>query len=123
MTANDDLERRIADFYATEAPRRAPDWVLASTLATVDTTRQRRAFVALPWRLPHMNVYAKAAVAIVAVIAVAGIALALLRPDPRPGSAPLRRRVLPRRSCHPFLPRAASSHRGCIPSPRAFLSR
>jgi hypothetical protein len=85
MTANDDLERRIADFYATEAPTRAPDWVLASTLATVDTTRQRRAAIALPWRFPHMNVYAKAAVAIVAVVAVAAIGVAFLRPGSTSG--------------------------------------
>jgi len=85
MTADDDLERRIADFYATEAPTRAPDWVLASTLATVDTTRQRRAAIALPWRVPHVNVYAKAAAAIVAVIAVAAIGVALLRPGSTSG--------------------------------------
>ena len=79
MTAENDLERRLADFYATEAPRRAPDWVLTSTLATVDTTRQRRAAIALPWRLPHMNTYAKAGVAIVAVIAVVAVGLAFFR--------------------------------------------
>ena len=85
MTANDDLERRLVDFYATEAPRRAPDWVLTSTLATVDTTRQRRAAIALPWRFPHMNVYAKAAAAIVAVIAVAAIGIVLVRPGSTSG--------------------------------------
>ena len=33
MNANHDLERRLADFYATEAPQRAPDRVLESALA------------------------------------------------------------------------------------------
>ena len=37
MNANHDLERRLADFYATEAPPRAPDRVLESVLATIDT--------------------------------------------------------------------------------------
>jgi len=85
MTANDDLERRLADFYTAEAPRRAPDWVLTSTLAMVDTTRQRRAGIALRWRFSHVNVYAKAAAAIVAVIAVAAIGVVLLRPGSTSG--------------------------------------
>jgi len=85
MTANDDLERRIADFYETEAPVRAPDWVLASTLANVDSTPQRRAFIALPWRFPHMNTYARAGVAIVAVIAVVAVGLAFFRPGSTSG--------------------------------------
>jgi hypothetical protein len=85
MTANDDLERRIADFYETEATPRAPDWLLASTLANVDTTPQRRALIALPWRLRHMNTYAKAGVAIVAVIAVVAVGLAFFRPGSTSG--------------------------------------
>jgi hypothetical protein len=36
MTANDRLERRVADYYAAEAPPRAPDWLLRSTLETID---------------------------------------------------------------------------------------
>ena len=35
MSVNDDLERRIADFYETEAPPAAPDWVLRDALATI----------------------------------------------------------------------------------------
>ena len=45
MNANHDLERRLADFYATEAPQRAPDWVLGEALATIDTTKQRRVVI------------------------------------------------------------------------------
>jgi hypothetical protein len=85
MTANRDLERRIAAFYATEAPSRAPDWVLASVLTTVDITPQRRALIRVPWRFPPMNTYAKVAVAAVAVIAVGAIGLAVLRPGTSPG--------------------------------------
>jgi hypothetical protein len=80
MNANDELERRIADFYATEAPTRAPDRVLASALATIDTTRQRRALIRMPRRFSTMHTDAKFAIAAVTVIAVAGFGLAVLRP-------------------------------------------
>ena len=85
MNADHELERRIADFYATEAPVRAPERVLESALATIDTTRQRRALVRVPWRFPTMNTYAKFAIAAVAVIAVAGFGLAVLQPGTRTG--------------------------------------
>ena len=81
MNANHDLERRIADYYATEAPPRAPDWVLGSVLATIDTTPQRRAFVRLPRRFHDMNTYAKLAIAAVVVIAVGLVGLTFLRPS------------------------------------------
>jgi hypothetical protein len=84
MTANHDLERRIADYYASEAPPTAPDWVLESTLASIDTTPQRRA-IRVPWRFPNMNIYAKVAVAAVALIAVGAVGLAVLRPGAGPG--------------------------------------
>ena len=78
MNANHDLERRLADFYATEAPPRAPDRVLESVLATSELTRQRRAVFRLPWRFPIMNSYAKMAIAAVAVIAIGAVGLAVL---------------------------------------------
>ena len=34
MTANHELERRIADYCTSEAPLRAPDRVLESVIAT-----------------------------------------------------------------------------------------
>ena len=77
MTANHDLERRLADQYAHEGTVRAPDWVLGKALATIQTTSQRRALVRVPWRFPTMNNTLRLAVAAVAVIAVAGIGLAL----------------------------------------------
>ena len=55
MNADLDLERRVADYYATEAPPRAPDWMLGAALATIDITPQRRVLIRVPWRFPIMN--------------------------------------------------------------------
>jgi len=99
MNVNQDLERRIADFYATEAPRRAPDWVLGTALATIDISPQRRAFVRGPRRFHAMNTNVRLAVAAVAVIAVGAAGLAVLRPGPGPGIAP--RRLLCRQRRRP----------------------
>lgn len=70
MTAESNLERRIAEHYAAEPPLRAPDRVLLGALATIDTTQQRRGMFA-SWRFSTMPTYAKlaAAVAVVAVVA------------------------------------------------------
>lgn len=70
MNVNRDLERQLADFYESEAPPRAPDWVLRSALQTIDDTPQRRVVIRVPWRFPQMNTFAKVAIAAVAVIAV-----------------------------------------------------
>ena len=85
MNANYELERRLADFYASEAPQRAPERVLESALATSEITRQRRVVFRLPWRFPIMNSYAKMAIAAVAVIAIGALGLAVLRPGSSPG--------------------------------------
>jgi hypothetical protein len=85
MTAIRDLERRLADHYANEAPPRAPDRVLASVLATTGSTHQRRVVIRVPWRFPTMNTYAKAAIAAVAVIAIGAVGIAVLRPGGSPG--------------------------------------
>ena len=95
MNAKNDLERRIADFYETEAPPRAPDWVLGQALSTIDTTKQRRVLVRVPWRFPKMNGFAKLAVATVVVISVGLLGLAVLRPGTGtnvggPGGTPAR---------------------------------
>ena len=55
MNANHELDRRLADFYAGEAPQRAPDRVLEGALASIDSTSQRRALVRVPWRIPTMD--------------------------------------------------------------------
>lgn len=71
MSANHDLERRIADHYAAETPPRAPDWVLERILASVDTTQQRRTMLGLPWRIPTMpSTLAKLALTAVAIATV-----------------------------------------------------
>jgi hypothetical protein len=98
MTANDPLERRIADHYAAEIPHRAPDRVLDAALAVIDTTPQRRVLLPAPWRFPTMNGFAKAAVATVAVIAIGALGLAILglgsgpgvggQPSPSPTASP-----------------------------------
>ena len=91
MNSNGDLERRIAELYATEMPPRAPDWVLGVALETVDITSQRRTAVRAPWRFWGMNANSKVAVAAVVVIAVGAVGLAVLRPGPEPdtGAEPL----------------------------------
>lgn len=81
MTPKYDLERRIADYYETEAAPAAPDWLLREALATIDVTPQRRVFIRVPWRLPTMNTYAKLAAAAVGVIAIGAVAIATLLPS------------------------------------------
>ena len=85
MNANRELERRLADFYATEAPQRASERVLDSVLAITGTTKQRRVVFRMPWRFPNMNSYAKVAVAAVAVVAIGAVGVAVLRPGNSPG--------------------------------------
>ena len=86
MTASHDLERRLADYYEAEAPPAAPAWVLGDSLATIDSTPQRRVFMRVPWRkFPTMNTYSRLAVAAVAVIAIVVVGIAVLRPGNSPG--------------------------------------
>ena len=86
MNANDNLERGIADTYHAEAPHRAPDWVLANALETIESTPQRRVLIRVPWRFPDMNnTFAKVAIAAVAVLAVGFVGLNLFRPSSSPG--------------------------------------
>ena len=85
MNANLDLERRLSDFYASEAPQQAPDRVLQETLAAIDSTTQRRVLIRAAWRFPTMNRYARIAIAAVAVVAVGALGLAVLRPGTSPG--------------------------------------
>jgi hypothetical protein len=80
MNRHVDLGRQIAEFFASEAPPRAPDRVLAAVLETTNSTRQRRAPIRLPWRFPMMNTYAKVAIAAMVVIAVGAVGLSMLGP-------------------------------------------
>jgi hypothetical protein len=78
MSAKYDLERRIADYYESEATPAAPDWVLREALATIDATPQRRVLIRVPWRLPTMNIYAKLASAAAAVVVAVVIGYVML---------------------------------------------
>jgi len=77
MTTDHDLERRLAELYADEGFVRAPDRVLGKALATIDTTAQRRVLARAPWRFATMSNTMRLAAAAVAVIALAGVGLAL----------------------------------------------
>jgi hypothetical protein len=83
MSANDGLERGIADVFERDAPTRAPDWVLTSALETIESTPQRRVLIRVPWRLPEMNSLAKVAVAAAVVLAIGLVSLNLLSPRDR----------------------------------------
>ena len=86
MSAKLDLERRIADYYASEAPSRAPDRVLEAALATIDDTPQRRAVIRMPRRFQKMNSVAKLGLAAVAVLALVAFGLAVMGPGRGVGS-------------------------------------
>ena len=88
MTADDSLEREIADVYERDAPRRAPDWVLASVLDAIDDTPQRRVLIPAPWRFLDMNTVAKVAIAAVAVLAIGALGLNALSPRTSSGVGP-----------------------------------
>ena len=126
MSANRDLERRIAEFYATEAPSRAPDRVLGSALATIDTTPRRRALSRAPWRLPTMNSYAKLAIAAIAVIAVGVVGLSWLGgPGSGPGGGPASPSLSPDSSPSPSpvaTSRPTPSPRPAPPLTQTFIS-
>lgn len=79
MNPTRDLERRIADYYAAEAPTRAPDWVLTHALDTIDTTRQRRSWLGRSWKVAPRTSTAKLAVGSVAVVTVALVGLTFLQ--------------------------------------------
>lgn len=104
MSTTSDLERRLADYYASSPSPRAPEWLLGGTLATVDSTPQRHPFLRVPWRFSTMNTFTKVAVAAVAVIAVGAVGLAILRPagmSPSVGGQPS---DSPSQSPNPFAP-------------------
>ncbi len=88
MNANHDLERRLADFYETEAPPRAPEWVLESALATIDTTQQRRVRARAPRRAWPTSPMGWLATAAAVAVAVGGISLVAVQLSRGPASTP-----------------------------------
>jgi hypothetical protein len=90
MTARTDFERRLADFYAAEAPGRAPDWLLRSALGTIEGTAQRRVSIRLPWAFPILGARARLAIAVLVLVALAAAGLVLVgNVPPQPGPEPL----------------------------------
>jgi hypothetical protein len=77
MTANRDLENRLAAYYESERPFRAPDRVLLDTVAAIDDIPQRRVLRRVPWRFPNMSNIVRMAAAAIAVIAVVAIGWAV----------------------------------------------
>lgn len=77
MNDTHDLDRRMADYYATEAPSRAPNWLLTQTLDSIETTPQRRwgfggARLGLPdLSLRRLSIALGGAVAVLVVVALA----------------------------------------------------
>lgn len=82
-----DLEGRLADYYASGAPLRAPDRVFEAALATIDTTAQRRAFLRAPRGSLGMNTLARFATAAVAVTVVGAVGFAIAGSDRTTDSA------------------------------------
>ena len=82
MSTNHDLERRIADHYAAEAPPRAPRWVLDQILASVEATPQRRTVLDRPWTFPSLPIFAKLALTAMTIVTVGFVGLTLVRPGP-----------------------------------------
>jgi hypothetical protein len=86
MTHHNDLERRLADHFASEAPTRAPDRVLLEALSLIDSTRQRHVFIHVPRRFQTMSRFARVAAAAVIVVALGAIGLVVLRSGPISGA-------------------------------------
>jgi hypothetical protein len=88
MSEHRDLFRRLAEYYAGEAPSRAPDWVLRDSLAAIETTKQPRLFIGARRRFYLMSTNLKVAAAVVAVV-VLGVGAWQLLPGPSgPGGQP-----------------------------------
>jgi len=84
MSTDPELKRKLSDFYAGEGAIRAPDRVLESSIAAIDTTPQRRALTSALLR-PVTNPRARLIAAAVVVVAVGAIGLATFRPGGAPG--------------------------------------
>jgi hypothetical protein len=89
MSATGDLERRIAEYYTTEAPSGAPDWLLERALDSIDTIPQRRAVLGRPWRSSSVPSPMRLVLAAVAIVAVSVVGLTVVRgPVVAPAASP-----------------------------------
>jgi hypothetical protein len=75
MNTSRDPDRLIRTFLA-EGQTELPDRVFDAVRSEIDRTRQR--VVIGPWRTPHMNTFAKFAMAAAAVVVVAAVGINLL---------------------------------------------
>jgi len=82
MSANKDLERRLTDLYAADGELNAPDRVLSSALAAIDSTAQRRRIGWPVSRVRNFGDYAKFALASSLVVAASAIVLGVLYSRP-----------------------------------------
>ena len=78
MSANHDLERRLADFYATRHRRGHPTGCSRRSSPPSKSPTAARG-VRMPRRIQNMNTYAKVAIAAVVVIAFGAVGLAVWR--------------------------------------------
>lgn len=111
MNAADDLERQLADHYASEAPTLAPDWLLSRALAVIDSVPQQRTVSGRSWRIPRvLSGFARPALIVVVVgAAVAAIGLA--------GLTALRPPSVDPATVSPAKPTAVPSPRDPVPTP------
>ena len=82
MTPNQDLERQLTDLYAAESDLQAPDRVLSSALAAIDSASQRGGIAWQLARVESLGQYARFAVASLFVTTVAAIVLAAFYAGP-----------------------------------------
>lgn len=87
MSAQSNFERRLADYYAAEAPTRAPDWVLERIVATVEGTAQRRTILVRPWTFPRRPSRTRLALAALATVFALSV-IPLLAPAAGPTPSP-----------------------------------
>jgi len=85
MSTSRDLDRLINAFLA-EGQTELPDRVFDAVRSEIDRTRQR--VVIGPWRTPHMNTFAKLAMAAAAVVVVAIVGYNLLPASSGVGGGP-----------------------------------
>jgi len=70
----------ILSAWLDEGPTRLPDQTRRAIAVAIPTTTQRRRGWTAPWRHPSVNTIARTAVAVLAVVAVAGGVIYALRP-------------------------------------------
>jgi hypothetical protein len=73
MSAQSDVDRRVAEWLAQEAPARAPDHLRAAIDQRLDQTRQRSVFPGLPITLPTSRRWVLVAALVTLLVAAFGV--------------------------------------------------